>query len=133
MIDLEGGEYNALMGASEFIKKDKESAPIIIFEIHNNYVDWSNGLEETDICKYLINNGYYLYSIRDFQSNYDMKEKKIELIPAKLTYLKGPKHGFNMIAVKNTNLLNNRNIVFVENVSPKLLLHRDKKLHYPIS
>jgi FkbM family methyltransferase len=133
MLDLEGGELNVLKGASDYLSLDKNLAPIIIYEIHSSYSDWSNGLEKSEICSYLIDNGYSLYSIRDFQSNYPMKNKKIELIPVKSTIIDGPSHGFNMIALKDKSILNNENIVLCENVSPKLLLHRDKKLHSPIS
>lgn len=133
MLDLEGGELNVLKGATNFLKKDSNSAPIVIFEIHKSYVDWSNGLEKTDIGVFLMEHGYHLFAIRDFQSNYPMVNKKIELIPAQSVILDGPSHGFNMIALKNLELLNNQNIQILQNLSPKLLLHRDKKIHYPLN
>jgi len=133
MLDLEGGELNVLKGADRFLTMSYDKAPIVIFEIHSSYVDWSNGLEQTDIGEYLTSRGYFLYSIRDFQSNYPMSGNKIELISSHTTILDGPDHGFNMIAVKNKNILKNDNIVFCENLSPKLLLHRDKSIHFPIN
>lgn len=133
MLDLEGGELNVLKGADKFLEMSEDLAPIVIFEIHSSYVDWNNGLEKTDIGEYLTLRGYSLYSIRDFQSNYPMGDSKIELVSAKTTILDGPAHGFNMIAVKNKKILENDNIVFHENLSPKLLLHRDKKIHFPIN
>lgn len=105
---------------------------ISFFEIHSSYVDWSKGLESTEIGAYLIDNGYSLFSIRDFQSNVKV-DSKIELIPASKTYLKGPEHGFNMLAIKDLSVLKNENIQILENISPKLLLHRDKKMHAPLS
>ena len=132
MLDLEGGELNVLKGADKFLLLKETDAPIIIFEIHSAYVNWNHGLEETDIGKYLIDRGYFLYCIRDFQSNYPMNTNKIELIPAKTAILDGPDHGFNMIAVKNKDVLVSKQIVFCDNVSPKLLLHRDKTIHFPV-
>jgi len=132
MLDLEGGELNVLKGADNFLEMSSKKAPTIIFEIHSSYVNWKNGLQKTNIGEYLTEKGYFLYSIRDFQSNYPMQGCKIELIPAETTILDGPKHGFNMIAVKDESLLEHKHIVFCDNLSPKLLLHRDKKIHFPL-
>jgi FkbM family methyltransferase len=133
MLDLEGGELNVLRGADKFLEMSKNDAPVVVFEIHSSYVDWKDGLVRTDIGAYLDLKGYSLYSIRDFQSNYPMSGRKIELISANTTLLDGPEHGFNIIAIKNEKILDDKNIVFLENLSPKLLLHRDKKYHFPIN
>lgn len=131
MLDLEGGELNVLKGTSDFLSSET-TAPNIIFEIHSSYVDWSKGLEKTEIGEYLVKYGYKLFSIRDFQSNVKV-DSKIELIPANRTYLEGPEHGFNMLAIKDLKTIDNNDIIICNDVSPKLLLHRDKKIHFPVS
>jgi len=93
-------------------------------------VDWSEGLLETPIAKLLTSFGYYLYAIRDFQGNYDMKGKSIELIAPEQTVLEGPPHGFNMLAIKDISLLDNPVFSFCSNVSPKYILHKDPLIHY---
>lgn len=131
MLDIEGGELNALEGAEQYLSMSKKEAPNIIFEIHSLYVDWSNGLRKTEVCKYLIKNNYILYAIRDYQSNVNLKGYPIELIPIDFVYLKGPKHGFNILAIKDENILNDKQFRIRKNVSPKLLKHRDPKIHSP--
>jgi hypothetical protein len=63
-----------------------------------------------------------------------MHDKPIELIPAHTAYLEGPPHGFNMLAVKNPDSLiaDDKMFKVVPGVSPKLLRHRDPKIHAPI-
>lgn len=131
MLDVEGGEYRALQGAQELLSQPSQQAPNIVFEVHRHYVDWSDGLENTDIIRYLGSFGYTTYAIRDFHSNYAMGNKPIELIPPEVTYLEGPPHGFNMLAVKDTTILENDLFKFCEHVSPKLLIHKDSTLHHP--
>jgi hypothetical protein len=131
MLDVEGGEFRALQGARQLLSLPKDQSPNVVFEVHRHYVDWSNGLENTDIIRYLSEFGYTTYAIRDFHSNYPMHNKPIELIPAPVVYLEGPPHGFNMLAVKDTAILENDRFRFCENVSPKLLLHKDPSLHHP--
>jgi FkbM family methyltransferase len=131
MLDLEGTELPALRGADRYLDQPPDSAPHIIFEVHRNYVDWSNGLENTDIVRFLVNFGYYVFAIRDFQSNFPMGDQPIELIPPESTYLKGPPHGFNMFAVKNLGVIQNDFFRMCHDVSPKLLLHKSRSLHYP--
>jgi FkbM family methyltransferase len=134
MLDIEGAELNALKGASTYLAQEKSEAPNVVFEIHSEYVDWSNGLENTEIGQLLTGYGYSLYCVRDYQSNEPMKDGLIELIPAKDTYLKGPPHGFNMLATKNPELLFSDVGKFriVTHVSPKYLRHRNPKLHQPL-
>lgn len=131
MMDIEGSELPALKGAVSFLKQPVGQAPNIIFEVHKFYVDWSKGLENSDIVKFLRKFGYHVYAVRDFQSNVPMAKCKIELIEPKDVYLKGPPHGFNMIAVKDLKIVQSRHFRIVKNVSPKLLLHKDPALHWP--
>ena len=130
LLDIEGSEINALSGAKDTLSN--ENSPNIIFEINSSFVDWSNGLKNTSIIKNLNDYGYkHIFAIRDFQSNIDMSGCKIELIPIDSIYLPNKPHGFNLIATKNLNILHDDNIRFVDNVSPKLLKHEDKKYHQP--
>ncbi len=129
MLDIEGSELNVLMGAENQLKKEV-GYPNIVFEIHNSYIDWSDGLENTPIAKYLKSFGYKLYSVRDFQGNYDMKDKVIELIKPEDTVTDGPKHGFNMLAIKDEALIDNDLFKMTKDVSPKYILHKSPALHH---
>ena len=130
-MDIEGSELPALKGALRFLKKPAGEAPNIIFEVHRYYVDWSKGLENSAIVKFLRGHGYSVFAIRDFQSNWPMAECKIELIRPEDTYLEGPPHGFNMLAVKDASIVKKSLFRIVKNVSPKLLHHKSPKLHWP--
>ena len=101
VLDIEGAELGALKGAEPFLAKPAGQAPNILFEVHRHYVDWSNGLAETEIARFLTGHGYTLYGLRDFNSNYDLTRHPVELIPMEAIYLEGPPHGFNMVAVKD--------------------------------
>lgn len=129
MLDTEGGEEKALVGARETIVNHK---PNIVFEIHRHFVDWSEGLEKTSIVQFLQSHGYSVFAIRDFHNNYPMAGRPIEIIPIDRVYLEGPPHGFNALAINDLNLVNRLGLRIVENVSPKLLLHKDPTLHHPI-
>ena len=129
MLDTEGGEEKALAGARETIAKH---APNIVFEIHRHFVDWSDGLEKTSIVEFLQSRGYSVFAVRDFHNNYRMTDHPIEIIPADRVYLDGPPHGFNALATTDPNLVKRLELRIVENVSPKLLLHKDPALHQPI-
>jgi hypothetical protein len=100
--------------------------------VHRHYVDWSNGLENTEIARLLTGHGYSLFALRDFNSNYDLAGKPIELIPLDAIYLEGPPHGFNMVAVKDPAVFQTGAYSIVRDVSPKLLRHKDPKLHHPV-
>jgi len=128
MLDLEGGELHTLRGAERVLS---DHAPHVVFEIHRSYVDWSAGLQNTEIVQHLASFGYTLFAIRDFQSNYDLSGRPIELVPVETAYLEGPPHGFNVLAVRDTSIIENDLFRITPNVSPKLLLHRDPKLHHP--
>jgi hypothetical protein len=131
MLDIEGAELAALKGARRYLQMPAGEAPHIIFEVHRHYVDWSQGLENTDIARYLAGLGYALFAVRDYQSNVAMGDAPVELIRPEDTYLKGPPHGFNMLAVKDEAVLRNPAFRLCKDVSPKLLFHRDPKLHRP--
>lgn len=131
MLDIEGAEFAALQGARGYLGMPAGKAPHVIFEVHRHYVDWSNGLGNTEIAKYLAGLGYSLFSVRDYQSNVPMADAPIELIRPQDTYLEGPPHGFNMLAVKDESVLQAPLFRFRSGVSPKLLMHRNPKLHQP--
>jgi FkbM family methyltransferase len=132
MLDIEGAELRALMGAVSFLAQPVGRAPNVVFEVHRSYVDWACGLENTEIVRYLIDLGYCVFAVRDFHSNYDLSHKPIEIIPANAVYLEGPPHGFNMVAVKDISLLTGPDFRLCERVSPKLLRHKVAELHHPI-
>lgn len=128
MLDTEGGEEHALRGGRETIVRDY---PNIVFEIHRNFVDWSEGLEKTSVVRFLRSHGYDLFAIRDFHNNYPMAGYPIELVPVATVYLEGPPHGFNVLATRDVELVDRLGLKIVENVSPKLLLEKDPALHFP--
>jgi len=128
MLDLEGGELNVLRGAERQLSRH---APHVVFEVHRSYVDWSQGLHNTEIVRLLASFGYTLFAVRDFQSNYDLRGRPVELVPVETAYLEGPPHGLNLLAIKDTSVIENEQFAIVPNVSSKLLLHRDPKLHHP--
>jgi FkbM family methyltransferase len=131
MLDLEGAELAALEGARNQLSRPAGLAPNIVFEVHRSYVDWSAGLHETDILSFLASHDYTMFAVRDFQSNFDLRGRPIELVPAATAYLEGPPHGFNVLAVKDVTIVENERFVMRPGVSPKLLLHRDPALHHP--
>jgi FkbM family methyltransferase len=132
VLDIEGAELGALKGAEPFLSRPKGEAPNILFEVHRHYVDWSNGLPNAEVVKLLTDRGYTAFALRDFNSNYDLSGRPIELIPADSVYLEGPPHGFNMVAVKDPAIFETEAYRIVRDVSPKLLRHKDPKLHHPI-
>lgn len=133
MLDIEGGEFAALQGAKGYLEQPRGQAPNVIFEIHRHYVDWSDGLDKTEPLQLLQDLGYTVFAVRDYQSNVPMADRPIELIPAAETYLEGPPHGFNMLAIKDANLIHNELFRIRRGVSPKLLFHRDPAFHQPIA
>jgi FkbM family methyltransferase len=129
MLDIEGAEYQALQGAASVLNRDK---PAIIFEVHRDYVDWTNGLSKTPICVFLLNLGYQLYALRDFNTNQEMHQQPIELIPVDHIFLEGPPHGFNMVAIKDYSFIDGELFSIVKNVSPKLIRHKSPSIHHPL-
>jgi FkbM family methyltransferase len=133
MLDTEGAEEKALLGASNLLSRPYPHAPHLIFEVNRNYIDWSFGLENTSVVKYVMSMGYQVFAIRDFHDNFPMAEKEIEIIPVKEVYLEGPPHGFNMLATKDSTLIARLGLRLVNNVSPKLLIDKNPSLHHPLS
>jgi FkbM family methyltransferase len=132
VLDIEGAELGALKGAEPFLAAPVGQAPNILFEVHRHYVDWTNGLLDTEIARLLTGHGYTLFALRDFNSNYDLAGKPVELIPADAIHLEGPPHGFNMVAVKDVSVFEGPGYAIVRDVSPKYLRHKDPKLHHPV-
>jgi hypothetical protein len=79
MLDTEGGEENALLGARETIAR---CSPNIVFEIHRNFVDWSAGLQNTSVVTFLTSQGYDVFAIRDFHNNYPMAMNRSRSYPS---------------------------------------------------
>ena len=131
MLDIEGSEHNALLGAESYLRMEPDQAPHLVFEIHGSYVDFSAGLPNTRIMSDLKQWGYHAFAIRDYQSNVSMAGRMIELVDLESVYLEGPPHGFNVVAVKRTAALNRYRLT--TGVSPKLLAHKDPALHSPLS
>jgi FkbM family methyltransferase len=131
VLDLEGAEHAALRGAQRRLELPPGRAPQLVFEVHRSYVDWSDGLDQTEILRYLAELGYSAYAVRDFQSNHDLGDRPIELVPPDTAYLDGPPHGFNVLATKEPALVEDGPFVISPGVSPKLLTHRDPALHHP--
>ena len=129
---IEGAELSALQGAERFLAQPSGHAPNIIFAVHSNYVDWTNGLIKTPIAQLLIQYNYTIYGLRDFNSNFDLSDRPIELIPLESIYLDGPPHGFNMVAVKDPTILEGADYLLVSDVSPKYLRHKNPALHHPV-
>jgi FkbM family methyltransferase len=132
MLDIEGGEMRALRGAHAQLALPGAQAPHVVFEVHSSYVDWSSGLEKTTIVEYMQSLGYHVYAVRDCWSNRDLRGQPIEVIPAKDTYIEGPPHGFNMLAVKDPAMLGGALFRIRHHVSPKYLFHKDPALHHPL-
>jgi FkbM family methyltransferase len=133
MLDIEGGEFAALQGARKVLARDRATAPALICEIHRHYVDWSNGLRATPMCALLIDHGYEVFAIRDYQGNQAMPSEIVELIDIDTAVISGPPHGFNLLAVKSRDRLDPNVFRIVHGVSPKLLHHRDPKIFAPLA
>lgn len=129
MIDVEGSEIKVLEGAKEIIKRDM---PVVIFETHSLYDDWSNGLENSPSCKLMKNLGYKVFAVREFHQNISTKNMPIELLPLNKTYcVTPPNHGFNLLAVPNEKLIENNLFRVVSDLSPKLILTKESELFFP--
>jgi FkbM family methyltransferase len=121
-MDVEGSELKILLGAKNKIRNNQ--IPNIIFELNSNYFKWNKGLKNVSIIKYLLKKKYNIYAIRDIHSSFDINNIEIELLPLTKVYIKGPNHGFNMLATKNTKItakfMNNK-------FSPKYLPYKSSK------
>ena len=92
----------------------------------------ASGSKAPEIARLLTGHGYSLYGLRDFNSNYDLAGRPVELIPMDAIHLEGPPHGFNMVAVKDPSVFDGPLYRIVKDVSPKLLRHKDPALHHPV-
>lgn len=128
-LDIEGAELAALQGAVQILDKDR---PWVVFELHRTYVDWSQGLRATSLCQLFLERGYEVFAVRDLNSHREMPGKPVELVPIDTVYLDGPPHGFNMLAVPHKGLVDTPAFSVVDAVSPKLLPHKDARLHHPV-
>ena len=123
MIDVEGSEIKVLEGAKAMLQKYK---PVVVFETHSLYNDWSNGLENSDSVKLMTDLGYEVFAVREFHQNIDTGDMPVELLPTDRTYCETPPHhGFNMLAVPSKNLIENSLFKIVYDLSPKLILPKN--------
>lgn len=120
MIDVEGSEIKVLEGATKMLQKHK---PVVVFETHSLYNDWSKGLENSDSVKLMTGLGYEVFAIREFHQNIDTGNMPVELLPLDRTYCEiPPHHGFNLLGVPSKDLIENDLFRIVYDLSPKLIL-----------
>lgn len=131
MLDIEGGEEQALVGAQDLLKREYPEAPHIIFEVHTDYLDWNVGLRNTTLLQFLLSFGYDIFAIRDLQGHISMADRPLEIIPLDDIYIADVPHGFNMIATKDKELSTKHKLTIVKNLSPKLLSEKDTYLPHP--
>jgi FkbM family methyltransferase len=123
MIDVEGSEIKVLEGAKAMLQKYK---PVVVFETHSLYNDWSNGLQNSDSVKLMTDLGYEVFAVREFHQNIDTGNMPVELLPVNRTYCETPPHhGFNMLAVPSKSLIENSLFKIVYDLSPKLILPKN--------
>ncbi len=129
MIDVEGSEIKVLQGAVEMLKKNK---PVVVFETHSLYDDWSNGLENSHSALLLKELGYEVFAVREFHQNIDTGSMPIELLPLERTFCETPPHhGFNMLAVPSKEMIQNDLFKIVYDLSPKLILTKTDPKFFP--
>ncbi len=129
MIDVEGSEIKVLQGAVEMLKQNK---PVVVFETHSLYDDWSNGLQNSASATLMKELGYEVFAVREFHQNIDTGTMPIELLPLDKTYCETPPHhGFNMLAVPSADLVKNDLFRIVYDLSPKLILSKNDPLFSP--
>ena len=123
MIDVEGSEIKVLEGAKEMLQQYK---PVVVFETHSLYNDWSNGLENSDSVKLMTDLGYEVFAVREFHQNIDTANMPVELLPLNRTFCEiPPHHGFNLLAVSSKELIENNLFKIVYDLSPKLILPKN--------
>ncbi len=129
MIDVEGSEKKVIEGSLETIKRDK---PVVIFETHSLYDDWSKGLIHAPSVSLMTGLGYTVFAVREFHQNIDTEKMPIELLPLDKTYCEiPPHHGFNLLAVPDVSLIEGNLFKIVEGLSPKLILTKQDPLFSP--
>jgi FkbM family methyltransferase len=123
MIDVEGSEIKVLEGAKGMLQKYK---PVVVFETHSLYNDWSNGLQNSDSVKLMTDLGYEVFAVREFHQNIDTGNMPVELLPLDRTYCEiPPHHGFNLLAVPSRSFIENDLFRIVFDLSPKLILTKN--------
>jgi FkbM family methyltransferase len=130
-LDLEGGELRALHGAERQLARQVDAAPEILFEINSAQTDWSNGLAETDLIRYLHGFGYQVWAVRDFNASLSLDGFPIEVVSIETAILAGPPHGFNLFASKRPDRLQELDLRLCHHTSPKLILGRSDPHHQP--
>lgn len=129
MIDVEGSERKVLEGARQILQRDR---PVVVFETHSLYDDWSQGLGNAPSVKMMRELGYEVYSVREFHQNIDTTGMPVELMLPEKTYcVTPPHHGFNMLAVPDPALISDPLFRVVEDLSPKLILTKNDPLFSP--
>lgn len=129
MIDVEGSEIKVLQGAVEMLKRDK---PVVVFETHSLYDDWSNGLQNSSSARLMKELGYEVFAVREFHQNIDTGNMPIELLPLERTFCETPPHhGFNMLAVPSKARIENDLFSIVYDLSPKLILPKNDEKFLP--
>lgn len=129
MIDVEGSEIKVLQGAVEMLKQNK---PVVVFETHSLYDDWSNGLQNSPSATLMKELGYEVFAVREFHQNIDTADMPIELLPLDKTYCETPPHhGFNMLAIPVHSLIENDLFRIVYGLSPKLILLKNDPKFLP--
>ena len=123
MLDIEGAEYRALKGAQSFLQQPAGQAPNIVFEVHRHYVDWSNGLENTELIRFPDRSGYpgclpcaTLTPITIWQAN-RLKSFRQGRVSGR------PGSWLHMVAVKDVSVFDNPGFRICHGLSPKLLRH----------
>lgn len=123
MIDVEGSEIKVLEGARNMLAKHK---PVVVFETHSLYNDWSRGLQNSDSVKLLTELGYEIFAVREFHQNINTGSMPVELLPLDRTYCETPPHhGFNLLAVPAHHFIENGLFKIVYDLSPKLILPKN--------
>lgn len=129
MIDVEGSEIKVLEGAKQMLQKHK---PVVIFETHSLYNDWSKGLVNSDSVKLITDLGYEVFAVREFHQNIDTGNMPIELLPLDRMFCEiPPHHGFNLLAVPSKELIENDLFKVVYDLSPKLILPKNDEKFSP--
>lgn len=129
MLDMEGAEQQALSGANGLLTKNAGAAPHIVFEVYSQ--DWSAGLGEVPLVKWLLSFGYDIFAIRDLQGHFSMAGRDIEIIPLADVYTPDVPHGFNVLATKDKDLAEKYGLKVARKLSPKLLSPLNSYLEHP--
>ncbi|AOG00206.1 methyltransferase FkbM family domain protein [Blastomonas sp. RAC04] len=108
------------------------TAPTLICEIHSAYVVRSQGLRDTPLCRLMIDQGYDVFALRDIWRCEPFDSDHVELVDLDSTYLEA-RCFINVLAVKTRDRLCADTFRLVHGVAPKLLKHRDPRLHWPLN